>query len=616
GNVISVWDRKSMKKDPVTGRDVPDETKRVPLLTYKNPRPAEWPAADYVVGNPPFLGNKRMRDGFGDGYVEALRLAYSAMPESADFVLYWWHKAAMLVRAGEAKRFGFITTNSLRQTFARRVVQAQLGAQPALSLAFAIPDHPWVDTVDGAAVRIAMTVGVLGDHPGELLEVANEQPQGDGSRTVTFTSRPGKILSDLTIGANVSAVIDLRANRGICFKGVILVGEGFRLSPDLAETLRARLGSISPVMRRHFSGKDLINGDRGNWVIDLFGYDDEALVRQQHPELYQHLSTTVRPERMQNREKSRRDRWWLFGRSNETLRAALKGLPRYIATVETSKYKLFAFVPGYFCPDHKLYVIASDDAFNLGILSSRVHVAYALAAGGTLEDRPTWTNTTCFLPFPFPGCGAEAQASIRKLAEELDAHRKRAQSLHPGLTLTGMYNVLEKLRANEALNAKEKQIHDAGLVSVLRQLHDNLDAAVFAAYGWPPPLTDAEILERLVALNAERAKEEASGLVRWLRPDYQNPGGTQTQQTALAVEVEPNAKPGEQRAGKQAWPRTLAERVKAVSTALAAVKEPATAAEIAKRFARARTADVGEILETLCAMGKARRGNTDETYLP
>ena len=171
-----------------------------------------------------------------------------------------------------------------------------------------------------------------------------------------------------------------------------------------------------------------------------------------------------------------------------------------------------------------------------------------------------------------------------------------------------MYNVLEKLRANEALNAKEKQIHDAGLVSLLRQLHADLDAAVFAAYGWPPTLTDAEILERLVALNAERAKEEASGLVRWLRPDYQNPDGAQPQQTALAVEFESEAKPAKQRAGKLAWPKALSERVKAVSTALASVTEPVTAPELAKRFARAKPADVGEILETLCAMGKARRG--------
>ena len=198
----------------------------------------------------------------------------------------------------------------------------------------------------------------------------------------------------------------------------------------------------------------------------------------------------------------------------------------------------------------------------------------------------------------------------------MDAHRKRVQAQNPGLTLTGMYNVLEKLRANEALSAKDKQIHDTGLVSVLRQLHDDLDAAVFAAYGWPTTLTDAEILERLVALNAERAKEEASGLVRWLRPDYQNPGGAQAQQTALAVEVESGSKAGKQRAGKLAWPKTLSERVKALSTALATLKEPVTAPEMARRFARARPADVGEILETLCAMGKARHGKGAGTFLP
>jgi hypothetical protein len=190
------------------------------------------------------------------------------------------------------------------------------------------------------------------------------------------------------------------------------------------------------------------------------------------------------------------------------------------------------------------------------------------------------------------------------------------QSQNSGLTLTGMYNVLEKLRANEALNAKEKQIHDAGLVSVLRQLHDDLDAAVFVAYGWPTTLTDDEILERLVALNAQRAKEEASGLVRWLRSDYQTPGGAQPQQTALAVEVEPEAKSGKQCPGRLPWPKTLSERVKAVSTALAIVKDSVSAAEMAKRFARAKPADVSEILETLCAMGRAHRGKVEGTFLP
>jgi hypothetical protein len=130
-----------------------------------------------------------------------------------------------------------------------------------------------------------------------------------------------------------------------------------------------------------------------------------------------------------------------------------------------------------------------------------------------------------------------------------------------------------------------------------------------------------------VALKAERAKEEASGLVRWLRPDYQNPGGAQTQQTALAVELKAEAQLGKQRPGKLPWPKTLSERVKVVSTALATVKEPVTAAEMTKRFSHARAGDVAQILETLCAVGKARRGSVsdkpeagqasgDATYLP
>ena len=182
-----------------------------------------------------------------------------------------------------------------------------------------------------------------------------------------------------------------------------------------------------------------------------------------------------------------------------------------------------------------------------------------------------------------------------------------------------MYNVLEKLRANQPLSKKEETIHELGLVSVLRQLHDELDAAVFAAYGWPAPLSDAEILERLVALNAERAREETFGLVRWLRPEYQNPGGTsQEQQPALLatepVEVKQVTPKGSN--GKLAWPKTLPDRVKAVSQVLSASSEPVTAESIATQFSRARRPAVEEILETLCTMGQAQRGKVEGTYLP
>jgi len=193
------------------------------------------------------------------------------------------------------------------------------------------------------------------------------------------------------------------------------------------------------------------------------------------------------------------------------------------------------------------------------------------------------------------------------LGEELDAHRKRVQAQHPGLSLTAMYNVLEALRAGRALTPKEQAIHDAGLVSILRQLHDELDAAVAAAYGWPANLSDAEILTRLVALNAARAAEEATGTVRWLRPDYQNPTGTRTQ-TGLGITPE-DGQPAKAKASKakEPWPKPLAERVAAVERALQAAASPITPAQLAKCFLRAKPADLAEILETLATLGRAHR---------
>lgn len=195
----------------------------------------------------------------------------------------------------------------------------------------------------------------------------------------------------------------------------------------------------------------------------------------------------------------------------------------------------------------------------------------------------------------------------------LAEHRKKQQAAHPDLTLTGMYNVLEKLRSGEPLTAKEKTIHEQGLVSVLKQLHDDLDAAVFEAYGWPITLTDEEILERLVALNAERAAEEERGLIRWLRPEFQNPaGGKGAVQKQLDVEEdEEAAKPAKKKpaktaaAKKQPWPKKLAEQAAAVAQALQTAKKPVTPADVGQVFLRANTDDVVRLLEMLAAIGKA-----------
>jgi len=374
------------------------------------------------------------------------------------------------------------------------------------------------------------------------------------------------------------------------------------------------------VIRPYRNGRDLTDKPRGVGVIDLYGLEADA-VRQRYPAIYQWVLERVKPEREHNNRASYRDNWWVFGESRRDLRAALAGLPRYIATVETAKHRVFQFLDAAIAPDNMLVCIALDDAYHLGVLSSSVHVVWALAAGGRLGmgNDPRYNKSRCFDPFPFPDATPEQQARIRALAEELDTHRKRVLSPPPqagegpgeraGLTLTGLYNVLEKLRSGDPLSAKDKAIHEAGLVSVLKQLHDELDAAVLEAYGWKdldPADTDA-LLDRLVALNTQRRREEAAGLVRWLRPAFQNPAA----QTALAAETSsetavPVATP--EPLAKQTWPATLPEQVAAVARVLAQTAVPLSEADLAVRFTGKGTwkKRLPQLLDTLAALGRAR----------
>ncbi len=613
GMEVTVWDRESTKTDPITGREVPDESRRVPLFTYANARQAEWPAADYIVGNPPFVGNKRMRDALGDGYTGALRSTYPDVPESADLVMYWWHKAADLVRQGDAIRFGLITTNSLRQTFNRSVVQAHLSSRPPLALVFATPDHPWVDTADGAAVRIAMTVGVAGSHDGDLLEVISEEVQDDDSVKVTFRTTRGRISSDITTGADVGSAVELAANDGLSNQGVTPLGTGFRLTPEEALEHIKRNPEAKIVLKPYAIGRDIVQEPEPKFIIDFFGLSiDEA--RTRYPDLFQHVLNTVKPERDQKERDAYREKWWVFAEPRANLRPALAGLTRYIATCRTAKHRVFVFLGGDTLPDAKIVAIALEGGLFLGVLSSRLHVVWALAAGARLGvgNDPNYNHSECFAKFPFPLCRDAEKERIRVLAEELDAHRKRVQAQH-GFTLTGLYNVLEKLRAGEELNDKDKLVHDQGLVSVLRKLHDDLDAAVFAAYGWPSNLADAEILERLVALNGERAAEEARGVIHWLRPEYQagkwKGSKRQSEMELPDVPAERAGRKGSnaKAKSKRPWPKSLSERVQAVEAALHETAAAVTADALAKQFSRAKSEDVAEILSTLVTLGRARK---------
>jgi hypothetical protein len=584
---------------------------------FQNARPAVWPEADFIVGNPPFIGKGRIREALGDAYVNALRKAHPHIPDSADLVLYWWDKAAQAVRTGFAQRFGFITTNSITQTFNRRVIQAHLEAsETPAEITFAIPDHPWTDNANGAAVRVAFTaVEKARGEEGTLALVIKESNDAEDEEAVTveLTERRGRINADLTTGADVTQAQPLQANEGLSSFGLMLAGSGFIVTPTEAQALG--LGTVAGIeqhIRPYRNGKDLAATPRGVMVIDLFGLS-EAEVIAKFPAIYQRVYTNVKPERDINRDKALREKWWLHGRSRQELRKALVGLTRYIGTPETAKHRIFQFLDATTAADHMIVALALDDAFHLGILSSKIHTLWAFSAGGKMGvgNDSRYNSSRCFQPFPFPTTTETQQARIRELAESLDVHRKRQQAQHPSLALTDLYNVVEKLRAGQPLTAKEQATHEQGLAAVVLSLHQQLDAAVAEAYGWPADLPEADILTRLVQLNHQRQQEEAAGTIRYLRPAYQAPG---QQQSALALPQEAAVTTASAETGPQPWPSALAQQMQAVRAVVQQATAPLAAAQVAARFRGSSVKKVQPLLDTLALMSLVRFVEEEDKY--
>ncbi|WP_199087532.1 class I SAM-dependent DNA methyltransferase [Bosea sp. ASV33] len=582
-----------------------------------NPHRPEWPEAEFIVGNPPFIGGKDLRARLGNAYAEALWAVHPQMNQSADLVMYWWDRAAeLLTQPGtKLRRFGFVTTNSITQLFQRRTVERHLVGKRPLSLVMAIADHPWTKAgKDAAAVRIAMTVARAGYHEGKLCTVMSEAGLDSDQPRIELHERKGRINPDLTIGADGAQASGLQANTGLCSRGVSLHGAGFIVTPAEAGALGLGLRpGLEAHIRPYRNGRDLTERPRGVMAIDLFGLAAEE-VRARFPEVYQHVKLTVKEARngagkIIGRDANRRDsyrlQWWVFGEPRRELRPALAPLQRYIVTVETAKHRVFQFLDAAILPDNMLVAVGLSDAFHLGVLSSRFHVLWSFHQGATLEDRPRYSKSRCFDPFPFPDASEAQKQAIRRSAEALDALRKQVLAAHPDLTLTKLYNVRETIRARNALSAGECSVRDRGLALILDEHHQAIDAAVAAAYGWPVDLAEEEVLARLVALNRLRAQEEARGIVHWLRPDYQRPrfgtpGRSGEQVEAILPEPIPAA------AGKPAFPTEAVGRVAAVLAALAEAPAPIDARAIAARFRQGLKVEraIRAILVSLARVGE------------
>jgi len=438
-----------------------------------------WPDADVIIGNPPFLGGKKQRTELGDKYVDDLfRLYENRVPHEADFVCYWFEKAREQIVDGNAKRAGLLATQGIRGGANRVVLEKIKGSG---DIFWAQSDREWV--LEGANVRVSMIGFDDGDEPTKLL---------DGSHVA-------KVNADLTATLDATEAKPLAENFGICFMGDTKGGafdilEGVAREM-LAEPLNPNGRPNSDVLRLWANGLDVVRRPRNMWIID-FGTQMSEPQASLYQVPYEYLKKRVKPLRQESRRESYRQLWWIHAEPRPSMRSALHGLQRFIATVAVAKHRLFVWMPSEILPDHALFVFAREDEYFLGILQSKVHELWALWLGTALEDRPRYTSSTTFETFPLPWPpGTEPQDDPR-LGTVAAAARELVQKRDAWLNPEGASSSeLKKRTLTNLYNQNPTWLQDA---------HRTLDEAVFAAYGWPRDISDEEILNRLLQLNAQR----------------------------------------------------------------------------------------------------------------
>jgi type II restriction/modification system DNA methylase subunit YeeA len=461
---------------------------------------AAWPKADVIVGNPPFLGDKMMRGEQGDAYVDDLRGCFEGrVPGGADLDCYWFYKAGKQILAGEAKAAGLVATKSIRGGANRKVLDAIVNSTRIFE---AWSDEPWIN--DGAAVRVSLVA--FGEGSGCRLD----------GREVTA------IHADLTAGAGVdlTKARRLQDNAQISFQGSQKIGALDIEGKQAREWLKLPNPNGKPssdVVKPTWNGFDVLRRSQDRYVIDFGSLPVEEASLYEAP--FQHVDLHVRPIREQNKDKQRRTRWWLSGRSNEKLRGAVRGLKRFIVTARVSKHRIFRYLNSAISPDTALVVIARDDDTTFGILSSRFHELWSLGVCTWLGvgNDPRYTPTTCFETFPFPP-GLNPHDKGHNEAIAAAAHRLndlRENWLNPPEWVEWQIT-LEEEKAGFPPRPCARPGHEAELKkrtltnlynarpAWLVSAHAALDEAVAAAYGWPDytqDMTDEEILRRLLALN-------------------------------------------------------------------------------------------------------------------
>ena len=458
------------------------------ILAYTadgQPVEPEWPAAEVIVGNPPFLGGKRMREAFGEDYISSLFDLYRGRVDSrSDLVCYWFARAHEIIQNVQGVRAGLLATQNIRSGTNRGVLENIVDTG---QIFMAWSDREWV--LDGANVRVSM-VGF----------------SGKDDQTSYLDGKPvSRINSDLTSTVDVTNALPLEENSDICLR-TDEKGGPFEISAEQAEQMLSASINVngrpnSDVIIPWISGVDIVRRPRNLWIID-FGTDLSYEEASQYELPFRYLEENVKPLRQSNRIQRLRELWWIHRGPGHSMREERSRLERYLVTLRVAKHPIFVFTDQKYLPDVRLIFFARDDYYFLGVLQSLLHTTWALRTGtlhgdGSEGGRPTYITTTCFETFPFPwppGAEPTDDPRVQAIAQAAAAlvEKRDAWLNPPGLDA----NALKKRTLTNLYNQRP---------TWLDLLHKRLDAAVAAAYAWPADLADEEILERLLALNLERA---------------------------------------------------------------------------------------------------------------
>ncbi|MFD3263348.1 class I SAM-dependent DNA methyltransferase [Phenylobacterium ferrooxidans] len=520
---VTLWigDLQWMKRNGFTGWSEPilsnlAQIENRDALLNEDGTEAAWPEADAIIGNPPFLGDKKMIADIGEDYVATLRKTYlKRVPGGADFVTYWIEKAWRAVDGNFDRRAGLVTTNSVRNGASRKVLDPIASADAIWD---AWSDEDWV--LDGAAVRVSMVAFGSG--------FIERRLQGTPVR---------RINSDLTSGSvDLTKRAVLKENENTAFVGVILNGD-FEVPGDLARRWLRSPANVngrpnSDVLRPTLNGDDF-NGDRPDkWVID-FGTSRTEAEAAQYELPFAAIESVVKPYRQRLnstggfalRADNERIHWWRHARPRPAMRQALSGLGHYIATPMVSSYRTFGFLSESILPDQKLIAFSKADMTFFGILESVHHRVWTLrtcswiGAGNDVTYAVSSTYQTFAFPegltpnIPASNYAADPRArAIAEAASELN--RLRELWLNPPQLVRvepevapGYPDRVVPIGDEAARVLKTRTLTD--LYSERRTwldlAHRQVDEAVAAAYGWSADLSDDEILERLLRLNQERS---------------------------------------------------------------------------------------------------------------